>query len=184
MKKLGVVIIGFAMAILVVACSSGGTQEDVTRANEPTSIVEVDETPSSEQGAQSMPDNVQLIVGTLLLEDTEDAVTSEQAAKLVILWKAFRSLSSSDNVAIEEMEALLSQIQDAMTPVQLDAIAELEISQQDMFTMAQELGIVPEDFAGFGRGEGDGEGFPEGGLPGGGFPGGPGGQGQDHRDRR
>jgi hypothetical protein len=187
MKKLGVVIIGLVMVFALAACSSVAVQEDVSQGTEAITEVEVDEIQLPERGELELPDNVQLMVGTFLLEDTEDAVTSVQAAELVILWKAFRSLSSSDNVAVEEMNALLNQIQDSMTSAQLDAIAGMEIAQEDMFAMAQELGIVPEDFAGFGRGEGDGEGFSEGrpgGFPGGGFPeggfpggGGPGGQG-------
>lgn len=182
MKKLGAVIVGLLMVFVLAACSSEAPQEDVSQGNEAITEVDVGETPSPERGAQGLPDNVQLMVGTFLLEDTDDAVTSEQADELVILWKAFRSLSSSDNVAVEEMDALLRQIQDTMTSAQLHTIAGLEITQEDMFAMAQELGIVPEGFGEFGGGEGDGEGFPgggfpEGGFPGGGFPGGEGGQG-------
>jgi hypothetical protein len=182
MKKLGVIIVGLVMIFAMAACSSEASQDDVSQSAVSTTEVEIDEAPSPERGAQGLQDNVQLMVGTFLLEDTEEAVASEQAAELVILWKAFRSLSSSDNVAVEEMDALVKQIRETMTPEQLETIAGMEITLEDMFSMAQELGIVPEDFSGFGRGEGDGDGFPEGGpggFPGGGIPGeeGRGGQG-------
>lgn len=184
MKKLSFVILGLLMIFVMVACGSETALSEI----ESTVVdVEVDETPSLGRAAPGLQDNVQLMVGTFMLEGSQDAVSSEQAAELVILWKAFRSLSSSDNVAMEEMDALLNQIRDTMTLAQLDAIAGMEIAQEDMFAMAQEMGIVPENFAGFGRGEGDGEGFPEGGrggFPGSGFPEGgftggqgPGGQG-------
>ena len=184
MKKLSVVILGLFMIFVLVACGSEAALSEVE-----TTVVdaEIDEGQPPGRGALGLQDNVQLMVGTFLLDDTADAVTADQAAELVILWKAFRSLSGSDNVAVAEMDALLNQIRDTMTPEQLDTIARMEISQEELFGMAQELGIVPEGFAGFGRGEGDGEGFPEGGpggFPGGGFPEGgflggqgPGGQG-------
>jgi hypothetical protein len=182
MKKMSWKVFGLLMIFVLGACSSDVTQEGITQsAGSPTDVV-ADETPSPQRGALGLQDNVQIMVGTFLLEGTEDEVTAEQAAELTVLWKAFRTLSSSDNVAIEELEALINQIQDTMNQSQLERIEGMEIVQEDMFTLAQDLGIVAEDFSGFGRGEGDGEGFPEGGFPGGGFPGGelpggPGGQG-------
>lgn len=183
MKKLRLVILGLLMIFVLVACGSETAQDDITQGVESPGVdAAISETPSPERGTQALQDNVKLMVGTFLLEDTEQAVTSEQAAELMILWKAFRSLSTSDNVAAEEMTALLNQIRNSMTVDQLNTIVGMELSLEDMFSMAEELGIVPEDFAGFGRGEGDGEGFPEGGpggFPGGGIPGeeGRGGQG-------
>ena len=183
MKKLGVVIVGLVMVFVLVACGSDTARDESTQGVESSGVdVTISGTPSHERGTQALQDNVQLMVGTFLLEDTEEAVASEQAAELVILWKAFRSLSSSDNVALEEMDGLVKQIRETMTPEQLETIAGMELSLEDMFSMAEELGIVPEDFSGFGRGEGDGDGFPEGGpggFPGGGIPGeeGRGGQG-------
>lgn len=182
MKKLSVVILGLVMVFALAACSSEAAQDDVSQESASTTDVDVDEIPSPERGAQGLQDSVRLMMGTFLLEDTEYAVTSEQATNLVILWKAYRSLSTSDNFALEEVVALLNQIQDTMTPRQLDTITGMEIVQEDMFAMAQELGIVSDGFGEFGGGEGDGEGFPEGGpggFSGGGFPGGdgPGGQG-------
>jgi hypothetical protein len=189
MKKLGVVIVGIGMIFALAACGSVAAQNDNSQEGVAATEVELEESPFTERGAQGLSENVQLMVGTFLLEGTDDAVTSEQAAELVILWKAFRSLSSSDNVALEEMEGLLSQVQRTMSPAQMDSIASMEIALEDMFAMAQDLGTMPEDFAGFGRGEGDGEGFPEGrpgvfpgeGFPEGGFQGGggPGGFGGD-----
>lgn len=176
MKKLSLVILGLLMIFVLVACGSEAAQDEITQAVESPGVDAANsETLSPGRGTQSLQDSVRLMMGTFLLEDTDYAVTSEQASELVILWKAFRSLSSSDNVAAEEMDALVRQIRETMTPEQLETIAGMEITQGDMFAVAQELGIVPEDFGGFRRGEGDGEGFPEGGpgsFPGGGFPGG------------
>ena len=63
----------------------------------------------------AMPISAQLGFGTLLLEDTEHAVDAGQAAELLPLWKAARSLSESETVAEAELEAVFHQIEDTMT---------------------------------------------------------------------
>jgi len=98
MKKLSVVIVGLLMIFVLAACGSEPAQDEVTQGVESSGVdAAFSETPWPERGAQGLQDNVQLMVGTFLLEDTEEAVASEQAPELAILWKAFRSLSSSDN---------------------------------------------------------------------------------------
>ena len=124
---------------------------------------------------------MQLILGTLQLESTDLAVDSKQAAELVPLWKALRSLSNSDTAAEAEIEALINQIQDTMTAEQIEAIAALEISPEDMQTIIRELGLEfspPEGFEGFGDGgfqfrPGTGDFVPGGGGQFGGGGGGP-----------
>ena len=137
---------------------------------------------SDYENALSVP--MQLVMGTFMLEDTELTVDSAQAAQLLPLWKAARSLGSSDTAAAEEVGAVYNQIQETMTPEQIAAIAAMQIGREDMFEVVQELGLS------FGGGGGDftpemqataqaarasGQGFPGGfgGRPGGG--GGPGG---------
>jgi hypothetical protein len=90
----------------------------------------------------TMPLSMQLAVGTLKLEGTEAAVTPEQAAELLPLWKAARSLSSADNVTTQEREAVFNQIQKAMTDEQMQAIQALDVSGQNMGEVMQELGIA------------------------------------------
>ncbi|MGB6423447.1 MAG: hypothetical protein WBF05_16565, partial [Anaerolineales bacterium] len=137
---------------------------------------------SDYENALSVP--MQLVMGTFMLEDTELTVDSAQAAQLLPLWKAARSLGSSDTAAAEEVGAVYNQIQETMTPEPIAAIAAMQIGREDMFGVVQELGLS------FGGGGGDftpemqataqaarasGQGFPGGfgGRPGGG--GGPGG---------
>lgn len=133
----------------------------------------------------ALPLQTQLILGTIKLEEGDAAVTAEQAAVLIPLWKAVRSLSASDTAAEAEIEALAGQIQGSMTEQQLQAIAAMQLTQQDMFTAMQELG--PQLGGGeqgdqgfnFGGGQGPGGGPPEGFAIQGdapeGFQGGPGG---------
>lgn len=90
----------------------------------------------------------QLALGTIKLDDQIDA---EQAAALLPLWKAVRSLSESDTTATEEMAALVTQLQGGMTDEQLQTIQSMAQNPQDWFTIAQEEGI---DLAGGGAGAG------------------------------
>ena len=123
----------------------------------------------------ALPVQTQLIVGTLQLEESETAVTREQAAELIPLWKAVRSLSSSDTAAQAELEALTDQVQETMTAEQLQAIAAMQLTQEDLFGVMQELGIGPGGAAEgdqvfqFG-GEGPGDGPASGGRAAGGGP--------------
>jgi hypothetical protein len=127
----------------------------------------------------ALPQSIQLSVGTLMLEETPQAVTAEQAQELLPLWQMLRTLQQSDTAAQAEIEAVLNQIQGAMTPEQLAAIEGMDLTLASMRTMAQELGL------GIGGGEGSSGGQeggfrpPDGMVPGGGpgpgggmFPGG------------
>ena len=139
----------------------------------------------------SLPIQEQILIGTFKLEGTPQAVTAQQAAQLIPLWQVYKDLSSSDTAAQEEIDGLVQQIQDTMTPEQMQAIQNMNLTRQDIFTVMQDQGITQ------GRGQGNGNrsnsqnsnggGFapPEGGPPGGfgggegpgGFPGGGNGQG-------
>jgi len=84
----------------------------------------------------------QLTLGTLKLEETNLAVDSEQAAELLTLWQAIRSLSSSDITAEGEIEAIVNQILETMSSEQLEAIAAMELTQEGIFELTQELGLA------------------------------------------
>ena len=125
----------------------------------------------------ALPVNLQLSLGTFQLEGTDLAVSTEQASTLAPLWKAVRSLSGSDTAAAAEIGAVLDQIQRSMTTDQLEAIAAMELIEQDLFTAIQEMGIQPFAPGAAGRFSGSGTGDfiadgPEGGPPGGGAAGG------------
>lgn len=142
-------------------------------------------------GAQTMPGNgelpeiTKLVIGTLNLKDTENAVTAEQAQELLPLWQVYLSLLSSDTAAQEEIDALVEQIGETMTPEQTQAIESMQLSQEDMFKVMQESGLGmggnrPQASSDSSSGSGggftppDGGGFapPDGGggMPGGGMP--------------
>jgi hypothetical protein len=82
----------------------------------------------------------ELLVGTLKLEETDQTVTADQAAKLLPLWQAYRSLSTSQTSAQAEVEALLNQIQSTMTTEQVQAIKTMNLTNTDMVDLMQSMG--------------------------------------------
>jgi hypothetical protein len=134
------------------------------------------------------PIEQKLAIGTLKLEGTDKAVTAGQAKDLLPLWKAVKSLSSSSNASVEEMNGLYQQIQEAMTAEQIQAIKDMTLKPEDFQAMMKQFNVqAPQgmqrpqgtpDPNRSGTGQQQGGDFPGGGMPGGvppdggGFPGG------------
>jgi hypothetical protein len=131
----------------------------------------------------ALPVEMQLAVGSLALDGSENAIDAEEASELLPLWKAISSLSQSDSVAAEEIQAVFNQIEVTMTPEQVEAIAAMQLTREDMTQLAEEMGInfgggagrfgelTPEMQATIEAARESGE-FPQGGFPAGGGPGG------------
>ena len=165
MKKITILII---LMLTLTACgtASNGTQQA-----------------ASGQPDRSLPIQEQILIGTFKLEGTPQTVTAQQAAQLIPLWQVYEDLSSSDTAAQEEIDGLVQQIQDTMTPEQMQAIADMSLTRQDIFTVMQDQGITQGRNQGNGSRQngqnGNGGGFafgpPDGGGPtvvfGGGEPG-------------
>jgi hypothetical protein len=129
MKK--TTLIAFILLTLALtACSSAST------AANPAS--------SSQNGAAAggLPAATQLAIGTLKLEDSDQAVTAEQATELLPLWQTLQVLYDSDTAAEQEIEALTTQIQETMTTEQTEAITAMNLTRQDMMTVLQEQGLT------------------------------------------
>jgi uncharacterized protein (DUF433 family) len=183
MKKL-FLLIGLIAAPMLGACSSGtGVSDAGARAagEEPARL--------SADYDDALSVEAQLALGTVRLEETEQAVDEAQAAELLPLWRALQSLSSSDTAAAAELEAVVNQIQDTMTPAQIEAIAGMALTTDTVAELIESGELAP---AGLGQRAAGGEvgsaggsvslppgGFPPGGFAGGGPPGGafPGGLG-------
>lgn len=101
----------------------------------------------------ALPVPAQLVLGTFKLDETGYAIDAEMAADLLPLWKAARSLSSIETVAVEEMEAVFDQIQETMTPEQIESIASMQLTREDMVDVSREMGM------GFGPWRGGSGGF-------------------------
>jgi hypothetical protein len=79
----------------------------------------------------------QLALGTLKLEETEHAVTSEQAKTLLTLWQALQGGVTAEG----EISAVLKGIEGTMTDEQLAAIAEMQLTQEDMDAWLEKQGL-------------------------------------------
>jgi hypothetical protein len=83
-----------------------------------------------------------LILGTLKLDGSEQAITAKQARELVIYWQVYQEISQSDTAAQEEISGLLTQIEGTMTDAQMQAIDALGLTQRDVMTVMQEKGLM------------------------------------------
>ncbi len=183
MRKSILFILALAVMGAMVGCGTGNGD---TTGNEQVSAGTSQASRLRDDYEDALSVQVQLAAGILLLEETDLAVDEAMAAELLPLWRAAQTLMNSDTAAALEIEAVYNQIQDTMTPDQIAAIAEMELTEASLTSLMEEgaLDFSRGGFAG-GRGADLGEGFtppeggfgPGGGFPGGDFPGGPGGEG-------
>jgi len=133
MKKHPISIIGLTLGLAVVlsSCSGSFTSSNAAQAG---GLLNADY-------ENALPVELQLAVGILALDGTENAIDAQIAAELLPLWKAIRSLSESDSVAAEEIQAVFKQIQETMTPKQVQAIAAMQLTREDMTQLAEEMGL-------------------------------------------
>jgi hypothetical protein len=165
MKKLLIIT---SILFILTACGSASSGTDPASQSKPS--------------AGTLPAATQLIVGTLKLEDSAQAVTAEQAQQLLPLWQTMLVLENSDTAADQEKEALVAQIQETMTAGQIQSIQAMNLTRADMASLIQQQGPVMSssqnsngdnsERGSFPRDEFPGGGMPPGGMPGGGFPGG------------
>ena len=174
MKKITILTILLIAAVVLSAC----TAQETT----PVAIDSPSANGTPAPGLNPLSEQEQLIVGSFNLEGTGNAITPEQAQELLPLWQTMKALSTSDTVATQEIEALVKQIQETMTPEQTQAITAMGLTRIAMSTFIQEQGIETTSANRGGQGTGTmPEGFtpPEGFVPGqGGGPGGGQGGGQ------
>jgi hypothetical protein len=163
-------VIGFLVFLNLAVVACGSSEANTTAGASGT----VQATPGAFfGGAAEMPLSMKLPVGTLMLEDTPNAVTPAQAKELLPLWQMLRALEESSTSSEVEIQAVLDQIQEAMTPEQVSAMEDMD--QEDMRALFEELGMGRQQQQ---NSEGDSEGRggfvpPEGMMPPGGGEGGP-----------
>lgn len=107
---------------------------------------------------------MQLLLGSIKLEGTALAITKEQASVLQPLWMNFKTISQSmmpaqsgigqgqpnatpqpqtvNTEAQAQLDEITKQIQSAMTPEQIKAIAAMQFTQESSQAAMQELGIA------------------------------------------
>ena len=179
MNKFLKIVLSVFVLLILVSCSSGGTnenQENGTSANGNNADTDSSESLDSEEFEfrGEMPLQTQLLIGSLMLEETDMAISPEQAEDLIPLWQLTINMSESGTAVQEEFDAVMDAIQAVMTTEQLTYLEGIEFEQGLIQELMADLGIAPDS-----RGDGENEGgFTPGGF-GGGIPGqGPGGGGQ------
>ena len=120
------IILLLMLTLILTACSGSASNATSPASNGPG---------AGAAGGLSAP--MQVALGTIKLDGTENAVTAEQARELLPFWETLQVLESSDTAATQEKEALISQIQETMTSEQTQAITALGLSRQDMFSIMQ-----------------------------------------------
>jgi len=198
MKKITIVILTL-LALLLTACGGASTStEEAASAVEATAIADmvttmqtataaVEELPTeapvvtatlTSDYENAAPILMQVVLGIYQLEDTTQVVTAAQAQELLSLLTTLSNASSGNTIAQDQIDALVEQAVSVLTPEQIQAIANMQITQDTTMSVMQELGL---SMGGPGQGEsnppsGDMGGPPQG-DPGGTPPeGGPGGQ--------
>jgi hypothetical protein len=175
------------LAIVLVAC---GAKTTAATTNAGSGAAAPNGTPAARNFNQPLPLAESLVIGTLKLQGTSNALDAQTAAALIPLWQAYAQLTGSNTAAQAEIDAVVSQIQTTMTPAQLQAITAMKLTRQDMLTEMSTLGLSnggdngtpgfrltpraggSDGPGGPGGGAGGAGGFAFGGGGGGGFPGG------------
>jgi hypothetical protein len=104
----------------------------------------------------------QLAYGTIKLADTPNAITTEQAKSLIPLWQAVISLSGDDTTASEELTAVQDQITAMLNETQLQAIAEMQITNAELNDFYAQYGVsLPTPVPGVTKVPGSGSGKTE-----------------------
>ena len=141
----------FMLTLTTVMSGCGGDTAPTTAEPEEAQGEETEETaPDSEdiltdiladdyEGALSARN--QLALGTLKLEGSGNAVTPEQAQELALYWQALKALAADSTSATEETTAVQAQIVEAMTQVQLEAIAAMQLTSADLNEFYVEQGV-------------------------------------------
>ena len=114
MKKWMLVSIVLSLVLVLTACGN-------TQSASPTSTA-----------TTALSQEEQLLVGTIKLESTSQAVSAAQARELLPLWETLQSLASSGTAASQEVDSVVSQIKSTMSTEQISSIAAMNLTQQDL----------------------------------------------------
>lgn len=134
MKKTLVIISIMVILLLAAACAPAASTS-----TEPTSVAGAYLNTEYDDAANLRS---QLAFGIIKLADTSVPVNQEQAQALIPLWQGIIALSGESTTASEELIAIQDQITTTLTAEQLNAIAEMQITNADLDAFYAEFGIV------------------------------------------
>jgi hypothetical protein len=122
MKKWMLVSIVISLILVLSACGSSQSSNASATATTTLSLEE------------------QMLVGTIKLESTSQAVSAAQAKDLLPLWETLQSMASSGTAASQETDAVVSQIESTMSPEQISSITAMDLTQKDLVAAATDTG--------------------------------------------
>jgi hypothetical protein len=96
---------------------------------------------------RTLPIQTQILIGIFRMEGAPNAITAQQAAELLPLWQAHKDLTTSGSAAQEEIDALNNQIQSAMTPEQMQAIQDMQLTRAICPRSCRNLALLQEEAA-------------------------------------
>lgn len=99
---------------------------------------------------------LQLTLGSLKLAETNTPISAEQAQVMLPLWQALLNMTRTGNSAQAEVNALLGQIEAALTTEQLTAIRDMKLTSDDIQAWASANGVTLGSGTGTGQGGGNG----------------------------
>jgi hypothetical protein len=122
------------------AASSGGTPAAASAGSTAAAGASADYTSAALPAGyeNAMPASTQLALGILRLEGAPQAVTPTQAKTLLPLWQAFQGGALQNQT---EQNAVLKQIEGTLTAEQLQTIAAMQLTQDDMRQWMDEHGL-------------------------------------------
>jgi hypothetical protein len=172
-KKNKILLAGSLVGLALLLAACGGTTASTTAASSNTTRA------NGGTGANAtapLPLATELLVGTLKLEGTPNAVDAKTAAALIPLWQMMKELAGNSSAAQAEIDSVVADIKSTMSPAQIQAISDMHLTQRDSFSVMQDLGLGTGRTGASGTPSartngGGGGGFLPGG-DGGGFPGG------------
>ena len=135
MKKIFLPLV-FLFALLLASCSGTAAPASTTSSD----LYVSPNLPVDYEDALAVRN--QLALGTLELIQPASVISAEQAQTLLPLWQALRSTQQAGGTAQAEVNALLTQIEAAMNPEQLQSIASMKLTFTDMQEWATANGIT------------------------------------------
>ncbi len=141
MKKL-LMIPMIVFTLLIASCSSDTAESEAVPPETDTTTTTLIADSWSIDYEDAASARSQLALGTLQLEDSDLALSKEQAVTLLPLWQALLALESSDITAPEELEAVQNQIILGMNDDQIAAISAMQITNLDLTTFYSDQGVV------------------------------------------
>ncbi len=171
MKRYSFIVILLSAAIVLTSCKSKTETTAVPEVAAPAVKVDTISTPIVGEQPQdpsnpsidytfesALSTRLLLALGSLKLAETAAPITKDQAAQMMMLWQALENLSSSGTSPEAEVNALLTQVEEALTAEQIAAINAMQLTQEDLQAWTETNGIVVGSGTGAGSGTGQGMG--------------------------